>query len=128
MTEKYIKDGQVAVAYSPGFGAGWSTWNGTESTASYYEYKNVGTDGKPVDTSKRVSFGHQATEKEYTAYFNTEFLYKNASNVPFVPAEILNVTAPSNFETIDALLTWSGDESQVAWMVFASAVQRQRAK
>ena len=27
MTEKYIKDGQVAVAYSPGFGAGWSTWN-----------------------------------------------------------------------------------------------------
>jgi len=26
MTEKYIKDGQVAVAYSPGFGAGWSTW------------------------------------------------------------------------------------------------------
>ena len=27
MTEKYIKDGKVAVAYSPGFGAGWSTWN-----------------------------------------------------------------------------------------------------
>lgn len=32
MTEKYIKDGQVAVAYSPGFGAGWSTWNYGEST------------------------------------------------------------------------------------------------
>lgn len=26
MTEKYIKDGKVAVAYSPGYGAGWSTW------------------------------------------------------------------------------------------------------
>jgi hypothetical protein len=26
MIEKYIKDGRVAVAYSPGFGAGWSTW------------------------------------------------------------------------------------------------------
>lgn len=26
MTEKYIKNGRVAVAYSPGFGAGWSTW------------------------------------------------------------------------------------------------------
>lgn len=24
---KYIKDGKVAVLYSPGFGAGWSTWN-----------------------------------------------------------------------------------------------------
>ena len=24
---KVIKDGKVAVLYSPGFGAGWSTWN-----------------------------------------------------------------------------------------------------
>lgn len=26
MVEKYIKDGKVAVLYSPGYGAGWSTW------------------------------------------------------------------------------------------------------
>lgn len=25
--EKIIRDGMVAVAVSPGFGAGWSTWN-----------------------------------------------------------------------------------------------------
>ena len=25
--EKIIRDGQVAVLYSPGFGAGWYTWN-----------------------------------------------------------------------------------------------------
>lgn len=25
--EKYIKDGKVAVLYSPGFGAGWVSWN-----------------------------------------------------------------------------------------------------
>lgn len=25
--EKVIKDGRVAVIYSPGFGAGWYTWN-----------------------------------------------------------------------------------------------------
>lgn len=25
--EKLIVDGKVAVLYSPGFGAGWSTWN-----------------------------------------------------------------------------------------------------
>jgi hypothetical protein len=31
--KKYIKDGKVAVIYSPGFGAGWSTWN-----AEYTEY------------------------------------------------------------------------------------------
>ena len=25
--EKIVRDGKVAVAVSPGFGAGWSTWN-----------------------------------------------------------------------------------------------------
>ena len=25
--QKLVKDGKVAVLYSPGFGAGWSTWN-----------------------------------------------------------------------------------------------------
>lgn len=27
MIAKHIKDGQVAVLYSPGYGAGWFTWN-----------------------------------------------------------------------------------------------------
>lgn len=26
--EKVIRDGKVAVAYSPGYGAGWSSWHG----------------------------------------------------------------------------------------------------
>jgi hypothetical protein len=26
MTDRLIRDGQIAVLYSPGFGAGWSTW------------------------------------------------------------------------------------------------------
>ena len=25
--DKFIRDGKVAVLYSPGYGAGWSTWN-----------------------------------------------------------------------------------------------------
>jgi hypothetical protein len=30
MTEKYIMNNKVAVAFSSGFGAGWSTWNNDE--------------------------------------------------------------------------------------------------
>ncbi len=30
MTDRYIRDGQVAVLISPGFGAGWSTWSRDE--------------------------------------------------------------------------------------------------
>ena len=31
--EKYYKDGNVAVLYSPGFGAGWYSWNQGRSNA-----------------------------------------------------------------------------------------------
>ena len=30
MVDKVIRDGKVAVLYSPGFGAGWSTWADTD--------------------------------------------------------------------------------------------------
>ena len=30
MCEKYIQDGKVAILVSPGFGTGWSTWEGKE--------------------------------------------------------------------------------------------------
>lgn len=38
--QKYIKDGQVAVLYSPGFGAGWYTWN-TEYPQMVFDPKIV---------------------------------------------------------------------------------------
>jgi hypothetical protein len=36
MIEKVIRDGKVAILYSPGFGAGWSTWN-TEYPAMIFD-------------------------------------------------------------------------------------------
>lgn len=99
--------------------AGWAAWGGTENTASYYEYQNVTPEGQAVDVSKRASFGHQATDKEYMAYFNTDFLYANASKVPFNPTETLDVEAPTNFEQAGQTLTWTADEKHVAWLVYA---------
>ena len=32
MSNKVVRDGKVAVLYSPGFGAGWSTWNSQKNT------------------------------------------------------------------------------------------------
>lgn len=32
MKSKVIRGGKVAVIYSPGFGAGWSTWNADEAS------------------------------------------------------------------------------------------------
>lgn len=41
--EKYEKDGNVAVLYSPGFGAGWSTWatDGGEAEALMFDKEIV---------------------------------------------------------------------------------------
>ena len=36
MTEKLIRDGKVAVLYSPGYGAGWSTWSSNNSEAMVF--------------------------------------------------------------------------------------------
>lgn len=33
--KKLIRDGKVAVLVSPGFGAGWSTWNGDDEDAIF---------------------------------------------------------------------------------------------
>jgi hypothetical protein len=38
---KLVKDGKIAVLYSPGFGAGWYTWN--------YEYPDMLFDSGLVD-------------------------------------------------------------------------------
>ena len=35
--EKLIKDGKVAVLVSPGFGAGWSTWNSENREALAFD-------------------------------------------------------------------------------------------
>tara|TARA_Y100000034_G_scaffold105363_1_gene132634 strand:- start:280 stop:615 length:336 start_codon:yes stop_codon:yes gene_type:complete len=35
MVEKFKRDGMVAIIISPGFGAGWSTWNQREDIAEF---------------------------------------------------------------------------------------------
>ena len=44
---KVIRDGNVAVLYSPGYGAGWSTWGDPESvfdpdTVNWVEHGKIG--------------------------------------------------------------------------------------
>jgi hypothetical protein len=53
---KCIRDGKVAVLYSPGYGAGWSTWNDDK----YREF--LLHDEKLVDL---VEFNQQDKIKEY---------------------------------------------------------------
>lgn len=99
--------------------AGWSAWNGTENSASLYEYRNVNPDGSPVDVSGRASFSHQATDAEVEAYFNPSFLFGKQSNVEFDFAKILRgAAAPCNFEVTDNGFFWESDENAALYIVY----------
>ena len=39
MVEKLERDGKVAILYSPGYGAGWSTWN-DDNDGEYFHPSN----------------------------------------------------------------------------------------
>ena len=61
MIEKYIQDNKAAILYSPGFGAGWSTW-----------------DKEEISYDKRIveKFLAGADEKEMKSFLN-EIGYKD---------------------------------------------------
>lgn len=51
--DKVVQDGKVAVLVSPGYGAGWSTWNaGTVGEVLLYDPETVHwvLNGKPADS------------------------------------------------------------------------------
>jgi hypothetical protein len=56
MIQKLSEDGMVAVLYSPGFGAGWYTWN--------YEYPEILFDPAIVKFVEKEKFDELATYVE----------------------------------------------------------------
>ena len=59
--EKLIHDGKVAVLYSPGYGAGWSTWDHDEGVAEFLLF-----DRRLVEAAKAG-----ATEREVSEFLET---------------------------------------------------------
>ncbi len=100
--------------------AGWTKMGDeTWKTCSYLEYKNKDVNGNLVDTSNRVSFGHQATDAEVEAYMNPEFLFSKASDVPFDYKKILNGAArPSGFAIGETEITWSNDDNAAGYIIY----------
>ncbi len=99
--------------------AGWAAWGGTENKCSLYEYKNTDSDGKPIDTSKRASFSHQASDAEVAAYMNPEFMFGKYSKVPFDYEKILRgAIAPVNFIITPNEISWESDDNAAAYIIY----------
>lgn len=98
---------------------GWKDWNGSENTASLYEYKNITPEGAAVNTASRASFSRQATDAEVEAYFNPAFLFSKASAVPFDYETILRgAAAPSNFNITPGMISWESDDMAAGFIVY----------
>ena len=102
--DKVIRDGMVAVLYSPGFGAGWSTWN-TEHPAMLYDPTVVAwvESGKPKDALARL----EATldEKYPRCYLGG----MHDLQIEWLPVNtFFQVTEYDGFEKIEVLkdVTW----------------------
>lgn len=68
MIRKYIKKGKVAVVYSPGFGAGWSTWkSGDLALQMLYSYEVVDQILKDDKIRKRSQKGLARSAEFYDA-------------------------------------------------------------
>ncbi len=98
---------------------GWTAWDGTENKSSLYEYKSKDADGKLVDTSKRATFSHQATDAEVQAYMNPSFLFGKYSKVPFDYEKILRgAAAPMNFIITPNEISWDGDDNAAGYIIY----------
>lgn len=68
MIRKYIKNKKVAVVYSPGFGAGWSTWkSGDLALQMLYSYEVVEQILKDDEIRKRSQKGFARSAEFYDA-------------------------------------------------------------
>lgn len=102
---------------------GWKDWNGSENSASLYEYKNIDPSGAAIDTSKRASFSRQASDAEVEAYINPEFLFSKASAVPFDYQKILKgAAAPYNFNIMPGAISWESDDMAGGYIIYRNGV------
>lgn len=99
--------------------AGWTAWGGSENKASLYEYRNTGTDGQAVDTSRRASFSRQASDEEVEEYFSAPTLFGLFSKVPFdINAILGSAAAPSGISVSADLVSWDADDNAAAYILY----------
>lgn len=63
--EKVIRDGKVAVLISPGYGAGWSTWNSSHASLFLFDRRFIEAAESGADADAVEAIGQELTGEEY---------------------------------------------------------------
>jgi hypothetical protein len=109
MDKFYNDEGKVAVLYSPGHGAGWSTWTHDESVGkrSVFDPEVVQwvLDGKPEN-----NFSDEYFEEKYGGYFYTGGMI-DLEIEWMEPGQKFKITEYDGYETIKKINEMEWDEA-----------------
>lgn len=97
---------------------GWTEMGGNETTACFAEYKSVGTDGLPVDTTKRASWSFQLPKADVDNLLTTTGVYARVSTDLFKPEPVCVMPdVPGNIRTSYLGITWSPVTGAAGYMI-----------
>jgi hypothetical protein len=97
---------------------GWTEMGGNETSACFAEYKSVGTDGLPVDTTKRASWSFQLPKADVDNLLTTTGVYARVSTDLFKPEPVCVMPdVPGNIRSSYLGITWSPVAGAAGYMI-----------
>lgn len=96
---------------------GWKEWNGSETTASFAEYKSLNPDGSLVDVSSRVSWSFQLPEADVNNLFTTAGIYARISTELYQPEPICISPVAPNILTSPPAIKWNKVNGAIAYVI-----------
>lgn len=96
---------------------GWKEWNGSETTASFAEYKSLNPDGSLVDISGRASWSFQLPEADVNNLFTTAGIYARISSELYQPEPICISPAAPNILTSSPEIKWNKVTGAIAYII-----------
>ena len=98
---------------------GWSTWGDTDNHLSSFfaEYRSIGPEGNPIDTSSRVSWSRQLDQAEAESYYGLDY-FLSKDDMAWDPLPVTLAPSPPSTLTGDGhSLEWSGVTGAVGYVV-----------
>jgi pectin methylesterase-like acyl-CoA thioesterase len=96
---------------------GWKEWNGSETTASFAEFKSQNPDGTLTDVSGRVSWSFQLPEADVNNLFTTAGIYSRISSELYQPEPICVSPLAPNILTSAPEIKWNKVNGAMAYII-----------
>ena len=92
--------------------------NGNNTTMCFAEYASTDANGKPIDTSKRISWAQQLTQKDYYS-LDMDKIFAATGSTKFDPAAIIvSPSVPANITKDGTLIKWDASTGATGYIIY----------